>query len=93
MALSLERVKAAPLQVFLDTNGDPESFYPLASHVKNIDTLRVLRSTTIKKLKRAIPNFPQSTPNLRSISLELAPDNGVDWEQSVDPLESLTSAL
>ena len=93
MALSLERAKAAPLQVALDIKEDPESFYPLAPYVQNIDTLRVFSSTTIEKLRQAIPNFPQSTPNLRSISAGLIPDNEVDWDRSVDPLESLTSTL
>ena len=89
-ALTLQRVKEASLKVHLDAGiGDPGSFDLLAPYAQNIDTLWITGPTTIEKLRRALPNFPRSTPNLRSLSL-----NSVGhWDQSIDPFESLASTL
>jgi hypothetical protein len=89
-ALSLERAKAASLRVRLDLDiGDPGFFDLLAPYVQNIGTLRVTSPTTIEKLRQALPKFPQSTPNLRSLSL----NSDVHWGQSTDPFGSLASTL
>jgi len=69
-ALSLERAKAASLEVHLNVDRDDPGFFDLlAPYVQNINTLRVTSPATIEKLRRALPNFPRSTPNLRSLSL------------------------
>ena len=94
-ALSLERAKAAPLEVCFNTDrGDLGFFHPPAPYAQNIYTLRVAGSAAvIEKLREAIPGFPQSTPNLRSMSLilTLGPDVGSD--RSIDPFEPLPSTL
>lgn len=91
MALSLERAKAAPLEVFLRMNTkDSGLFDLLAPYVQNIDTLRI-NNATIEKIRQALPGFPQSTPSLRS--LRFNSDVGADWDHSTDPFESLASTL
>jgi len=93
-ALSLERAKAAPLEVCLNTErGDLGFFHPPAPYAQNIGTLQVAGcAAIIEKLREAIPGFPQSTPNLRSMSLMmLGPDVGLD--RSIDPFETLPSTL
>ena len=89
-ALSLERAKAVSLEVHFDAHiADPGTFGLLAPYVQNIETLRVTGPTNIKRLTRALPKFPQSTPNLRSLSI----DSDTYWNRSTDPFESLASTL
>jgi hypothetical protein len=89
-ALSLERANTASLSVCLDMDRwDPGFFGLLAPYVQNIDTLRVTSPTTIKKLRQALPKFPRSTPNLRSLSL----NSDVHWGGSTDPFGSLAPTL
>ena len=88
-ALTLQRVKAASLKVHLDADPrDLGSFDLLAPYAQNINTLWIMGPTTIEKLRRVLPDFPRSTPNLRSLSL-----NFVHRDQSIDPFESLASTL
>ena len=89
-ALTLQRVKAAPLKVHLDAGiRDPGSYDLLAPYAQNIETLWITGPTTVEKLRRALPNFPRSTPNLRSLSLNTV----VHRDQSIDPFESIASTL
>ena len=89
-ALTLQRVKAASLKVHLDAGiRDPGSFDLLAPYAQNVNTLWITGPTTIEKLRRALPDFPRSTPNLRSLSL----NSVVHQDQSIDPFESLASTL
>ena len=90
MALSLERAKATSLIVHLDMDkGEAGFFDVLAPYVQNIDTLHAEGYTTIEKFRQALPKFPQSTPNLRSLSLS----SDTYWDRSIDPFESLTTNL
>ena len=93
-ALSLERAREAPLEVCLDYfevgTGGTASCHLLTPHLRNIVTL-VIYSTTIDKLRDTIPDFPRSTPNLRSLSLESY--GSVQWDRSIDPFESLAPTL
>ena len=89
-ALSLERAKAAALEVHLNVDRDDPGFVDLLTpYTQNIGTLRFTSFATIEKLRRALPEFPQSTPNLRSLTLNSA----VHWDRSTDPFESLASTL
>ena len=90
MALTLERAKAAPLQASLTVKEDPPSCSVPAPYVQNVDSLQVTNVPSIEVLKQALPGFPQSTPNLRSLKLV-----GVSqWGSGpVDPFESLTPTL
>ena len=91
MASTLERAKAAPLQVTLVPGNDLSSYPVPAPYIQNIGTLRFTKFTTIEELRQAVPGFPQSTPNLRSLSLGLV--LGTVWDPSDDPFESLATAL
>ena len=89
MALTLERAKAAPLQVSLKIKEDPLSCYVPAPYIQSIDSLQVADVSSTEVLRQALSGFPQSTPNLRSLKLV-----GTSWGSgSVDPFESLTPAL
>ena len=94
-ALSLERAKAARLNVAIDIcqfKADPESFGLIIPHIQNIDTLYVSGLPGIEELTRALPKFPQSAPNLQSLTL-LSTYSKIVWDPSTDPFESLAPAL
>ena len=94
-ALSLARAKAARLNVSIDIcqfRADPTSFGLLTPYLQNIDTLCARDLPSIEELTRALPGFPQSTPNLRSLTL-LCTYSSAKWDPSIDPFESLTPTL
>lgn len=71
-ALSLQRAKAAPLQINLDMDQvrkNPGFSDLIAPYIRNTETLHVCCLLTTKELMQTLPNFPRSTPNLRSLSL------------------------
>ena len=95
MALSLERAKAARLYVSIDTRrlrADPRSFGPIIPYTKNIDTLSIYDLPGIEELALVFPTFPQSTPNLRSLTLCSTYANA-RWDRTVDPFKSFPRAL
>ena len=70
--LSLERCQAAPLEMRLTmwhVEQNPTFTALITPYMQNTETLRVDYITTIGELVQALPNFPQSMPNLRSLSL------------------------
>lgn len=95
-ALSLARAKAAPLDVSIDMRqfrADPESFGLIIPYTRNIDTLHVHELPGIEELTRAVPNFPRSTPNLRSLTILRTYTIVRPWDRSVDPFESIPHTL
>ena len=88
-ALSLERVKAASLAIELQVAALVNSpklvgfIDLLLPHIQNITSLFVGTFYTIGELTKALPNFPNSMPNLRSLTLR---GGGIpDWSQRTDP--------
>ena len=79
--LSLERAKAAPLDVFLIFDSETELFdfgsgYGrdfifdfLLPYMRNIVSLNCTGFTSIEEITKALPNFPKSMPNLQSLAL------------------------
>lgn len=92
-ALSLERAKAARLDVTLNLPQLTPGIgaFSLTTHTQNIDTLTVYNIPSAQELIEALPNFPRSTPNLRSLTLHRAYANA-RWE-SADPFESIPPTL
>jgi len=95
VALSLERSKAAPLEIWLDM-GDigkvPWLPNLLVPYFQNIEILQVTSSSSIE-LVRTLPNSPQLTPNLRSLSFTR---RGYNWDRPIDsfgPLSTLSPTL
>ena len=90
-ALTLERSKTAVLELRLDphTAGFTSFCDLILPYVQNIGTLQFGVFGTPEQLTQALPNFPQSTPNLRM--LELISSNGLD--ASIDPFGSFPNAL
>ena len=94
-ALSLERARAAPLEVSLFMNevreqpGFTDSLIP---YLQNVDTLRISELTTVEEFTQTLPNFPHSTPNLRSLELSLS-DEAQNWDPYVDPFGLFPSTL
>ena len=91
-ALSLQRAKAAPLDIRLDMDQVRESrgFSDLlATRVQNTETLHFSISS-IQDLAQTLPGFPQSMPNLRSLSLI---GRAKDWDWSTDPFGTFTPTL
>ena len=70
-ALSLERSKAAPLEIWLriDDIADPHFSDLLIPYTKNTKILRVNSGPPIGELAQALPGFPQSMPDLQFLSL------------------------
>ena len=64
--LSFERAKAAPLKLAIVSHQVP--FWPpdlLAPCIQNIEALSFDHYAHVIKLKKVLPNFPQSTPSLQ----------------------------
>ena len=91
MELTIERAKAIPLQVTLAAREDPALHPVPAPYIQKIGTLRFTEVTTLEELEQAVPGFPQSTPNLRSLKLRSV--RGAVWDRSVDPFELLIPTL
>ena len=96
-ALSLERSKAAPLTIRLHLNKLEWTKHPrfhklLLSHIQDIMSLSVFGSYTVGELTRALPNFPKSMPNLRSLTLL---NNGLpgSTQPIIDPFDFSVHAL
>ena len=94
MALTLERFKAAPPQLKLDSRfSDPETFCDLMTpYIHNVETLEFEELTVIEDLSQLLPNFPQSTPNPRLLKLELE-DDKPEWDPSINPFGSFPNTL
>ena len=91
MALTLERSKGAALQLRVDPYSTefPSFCDQILPHIQRIETLRFWELETMEELTLALPNFPQSTPNLRV--LELPSMAGLN--ASIDPFESFPDTL
>ena len=94
-ALSLGRSKAALLEFRLrsyrirDRPGFSDLIFP---YLKNTKTLDFSDFLTIEEFRQRLPNFPQSMPNLRSLTL--APWlGGPDWDPFIDPFGSFPHTL
>ena len=94
-ALTLERSKGAPLQLWLSSVGffDRATFCDLITpYIQNVETMRLNEFTKIEDLTQVLPNFPQSTPNLRSLVLTREVDTR-RWDPSTDPFASFPNTL
>ena len=90
--LSLQRAKLAPLQIHLDMAQimeNPGFSVLITPHIQNSETLEIDSISTVDELKQVFPNFPQSVPNLRSLSLT----GYGGWDGSADPFGSLLPTL
>ena len=94
-ALSLERAKASRLHVTFYMHPFrtvPRYSSLITPYLRNIDTLRVHDLPGIEELTRTLPKFPQSTPNLRSLTLHCA-YTGAEWDPTTDPFGSLAHTI
>ena len=90
--LSLQRAKAASLDVSLDMRIRNPGFHDLLSPlIKNIRSFHVYGISEIEDLIKAFPNLPWSMPALQS--LELRSPRGGNWDGSIDPFKPLAHAL
>lgn len=86
-ALSLERSRAAPLEIslFMDEVREQPGFTGLLiPYLQNVEILRISELTTVEEMTQTLPNFPHSTPKLRLLELSLS-DEGGKWDPSIDP--------
>ena len=91
-ALSLQRAKAAPLQLRLRKDrveGFPELINP---YIQNVKTLHFSGFKTVEELAQTFPNFPQSMPGLQSLTLARLKDASLESD-SADPFESFAQGL
>ena len=94
-ALSLERAKTSRLAVSIGMSrlrADPGSFDVITPYIRNIGALHVRDLPSITELAQALPYFPRSTPNLRSLTLLCAYTNS-RWNPTIDPFESFPNTL
>ena len=92
--LSLERSKAAPLEIDFNLRiRDREFLDLLVPRIQNTRTLTLHNFSSIEELNRALPNFPQSTPNLQSLTLHPVSNKRGERNRSTDPFESLANTL
>ena len=84
-ALSLERSKATPLHLRIEDSPFGQEFHDIiAPHIRKTETLEFEGHITIRDVTQMLPNFPRSTPNLRSLEL-IQTDDEPRWDPSVDP--------
>ena len=92
--LSLERCQAASLELWLnmdEVRRNPGFTALIMPSTQNVEALGVHRFSTVGELVQALPDFPQSMPNLRSLSLS-GPSYGLE-DMSADPLGQSPIAL
>jgi len=85
---SLQRAKAAPLTIHLNLDKlkkDPGFLDFLLPHVQHTTSLSVFSFFTAEELAKALPDFPRSMPNLRS--LKLGKSGQADWSLLVGPFD------
>ena len=88
--MSLERAKAAPLNIRLDMHQPESTEHPrfrelLLSHIQYTRSLYAT-SVSTANLAQILPDFPKSMPNLRSLTLWNSIGERVDWPQ-LDPFD------
>ena len=85
VALPLERSKTSLLQLRLGnwTPVKQELRDLIAPYIQNTEIPNFLRLKIIENLIQTLLDFPQSTPNLRSLALQYA-GNTPRWEPSID---------
>ena len=94
-ALSLERSKAAPLEISLCTDEvRRQSGFSdlLAPYIQNIATLGFYELGVLEDLMQTLPDFPRSTPNLCSLEMSSLGDES-DLNTSDDPFQPFPSTL
>ena len=63
----------------------------ITPHIQTTETLRFSHISMVEELTQTLPNFPQSMPNLRSLTLSGPWNAGWDW--SIDPFGPSTPPL
>ena len=94
IALSLERAKAAALEISLSMNWVmqlPRLPGIITPHFQNVAALAVDSIPSFGEFTKVLPSFHQSLPNLRSLTLNVIHEE--DWDLSIDPFESLSHTL
>jgi len=95
-ALSLQRAKAAPLEMCIDmdevkkTPGFCDLINPFIQSTKTLSFDKFIK---VKELTRTLPDFPRSMPNLQSLTLDGARRTDQVEVNSGDLFESLTPTL
>jgi len=91
-ALSLKRAKAELLEICLDmrqVGKSPQYSDLINPYIQRAKILHFSGFETVEGLTKMFPNFPQSMPNLQSLTLDRCNYS----DSSVDPFESLTPTL
>jgi len=92
-ALSLERSKEAPLQIYLDMNQvrkKPGSVGLVTPYIHNVEALVFKNLVTVDDIIGTFPNFPQTMPNLRLLDLSLRAVSP-NWVSTINPFGLFTS--
>ena len=91
-ALSLERSRTAPLKVHLGFRTENREFIDLLlPRILDIGLLRIQGFSSTEELIMLLPDFPLSTPNLRSLILR-GKSKG-ERNQAIDPFEPFGDGL
>ena len=87
--LSLERAKAAPLDIVLTFNLGEGLSRTLLPYIQRASSISCTHFSTIAELTQGLPDFPKSTPNLRSLTFDGC---GLDLNRghSIDPFDFST---
>ena len=86
-ALSLERAKTAPLEIYLSASHMREVgwLHLLRPNIRETRSLCVVGLQSAREVTTAFRNFPLSTPNLQS--LKIVKSGNPDLRRSADPFE------
>ena len=85
IGLSLERSKAAPLRLSLCMWRNSRFRDLITPRIQSIETLRCYALDVVESFTQMFPNFPRSTPNIRSLELNHCHLARGAWNMSIDP--------
>jgi hypothetical protein len=93
-ALSLERSRTALLKIYLNLRVENREFIDLLlPRILDIGSLRIQGFSSPQELIMLLPDFPLSTPNLRSLGLRGKHVPNSERNQSIDPFEPFGDSL
>lgn len=93
-ALSLERSRTALLKIYLNLRVENREFIDLLlPRILDIGSLRIQGFSSPEELVMLLPDFPLSTPNLRSLTLRGKHVPNAERDRSTDPFEPFGDTL
>ena len=82
--LAQKRAKATPLEININPRDTGKHDWLPTPYLQQTQSLN-MNQLPVAELKEVIPNFPKSTPNLRSLTLSTS--TSARWDQTIDSFQ------